>query len=245
MCKKVWIGIAFMSSLMMSENVAAQDIESRIYFGMQSEQLNYKEKVEYEFTAFPSIGPETGIDLDFRSQNRSQIGFVGFERVGKTLEDNADMVGGVELGIMRPGSKDEGKTQGINYSIKARSGFYIKARGGLLLGEQFLLYGSVGYGSYDFQGEVAVDNIQGAEARGEFEHSGLEYGFGLEFLATKNLAIRVEYNFIPNFLDFINPYDVQPDKGWEQIPGTSVYSRDNTKQSSSRLGLGLVWRFNL
>ena len=195
----------------------------RIFFGVQSDRLNYSEKVTVANTVPPT--DISGKTFNFDSTNDNWVGFIGID-MQETYAPYASVTG-YEIGAVLSGTKEEGETLGLPYAITVDRGFYIRGRAGFLLPESLLLYASVGWASYKGEGEL---EFEGSRTSGEIEFSGYEIGAGVEFLLSDHLSIRGEYNkFI--HLDFDEP---------DAPPSPCEFSSVHGK-----MGLGLIWYFNL
>ena len=214
------IGMAFAASLAMSGTVFAQDLGDGKWFGPfvggQVSQMDYSETGTVN-NSYP-LASLRGSSAEFDATTQDLIIFGGHD-----FQVN-NQVFGYEVGLLLGGSEGSGETLGLSYKIGVDLGYYARFRGGFAF-DRVLVYGSLGYISYESSGTTqgTIENVA-INIEEEYDYRNFEGGVGIEYLITDNFSVRGEYNFSFSSTEIEDDYI------------------DNYKATQSRIGLGAAWR---
>ena len=152
-------------------------------------------------------GPKVGIAGDYElnqvrravpgldsgiNKRQGGIGYLGY--AGYDVALGSQLLAGVELGIGKGGKTLRQGLSGGTFSSEPGLSIDISGRAGVVLAENFLLYGRAGYARQSVTDTTNFTSSGQASIRDKCTDGGFIYGVGAELAVSERTALRVEFD---------------------------------------------------
>lgn len=205
-CKRFFQGVAFSALILsLSPSVMAGEDGSPfegLYIGAKMTSMVTTSSFSHKLLA--DVADDYDPLFDDLASTSSSRGFAGGFYAGLGMTSGM-FYAGVEAGFevsrgrfnVLDDSVNTSTEEGVDnsngpFGLYPRNIFSVAARGGVLLGNNALVYGLVGYESHGMK-EFGIPDLTDSDKTRAEGFGGLRFGAGFEYLIMENVAFRAEY----------------------------------------------------